>query len=231
MFHFGMRCVAVGEQVRREPHRGHGRIDEVPAGDVLLEDVVLGRAAQRLGGHVLLLADELVEQQQRGRRRIDRHRGRDLVERDAVEHPPHVVDRVDRDAGAADLAHAERVVRVAAELGRQVERHRETGRAVLDQVVEALVRLLGARVARVLAHRPLAAAVHVRVDAARERVGARLAEAFLEARSDVLRVVLVLDLDARVGEAARVVRPDDRRDARLLLRRRGHGSRRIRLGG
>jgi hypothetical protein len=215
--------VAVGEQIRGQPHRGHGRIDEVPAGDVLLEDVVLGGAAQLLGGHVLLLPDELVEQQQRRGRRVDRHRGRDLVERDAVEDPPHVLDRVDRDARAADLAQAERIVRVATELGGQVERHREPGRAVLDQVVEALVRLLGARVARVLAHRPLAAAVHVRVDPARERVGARLAEALLEARADVPGVVLVLHLNARVGEAARVVRPDDRRDARLVLRRRGHG--------
>ena len=113
--------MAVGEQIRGQPHRGHGRIDEVPAGDVLLEDVVLG-GAQCLRGHVLLLTDELVEQQQRRGRRVDRHRGRDLVERDAVEHPPHVLDRVDGDAGAADLAHAERIVRVATELGGQVER-------------------------------------------------------------------------------------------------------------
>jgi hypothetical protein len=90
---------AVGEQVGRQAHRRLGRVDEVPARDVLLEDVVLGRAGQRLGGHALLLADELVEQQQHSRRRVDRHRGRDLVERDAVEDAPHVVDRVDRDAG------------------------------------------------------------------------------------------------------------------------------------
>ena len=48
---------------------------------------------------------------------------RDLVERDAVERGPHVVERVDRDAGAADLAEAARVVGVEAELGRQVEGH------------------------------------------------------------------------------------------------------------
>ncbi len=146
-------------------------------------------------GDALLLADELVEQQQGGGRRVDRHRRGHLVERDAVEHPAHVVDRVDGHAGAAHLAHAERVVRVAAELRGQVERHRQPGRAVLDQVVEALVRLLGARVAGVLAHRPLAAAVHVRVDPAREGVLPGLAEPLLEPRLNVLGVVLVLDLD------------------------------------
>ena len=94
-------------------------------------------------GDALLLADELVEQQQDRRRRVDRHRGRDLVERDLVEADPHVLDRVDRDPGPADLAVAERVVGVAAELGRQVEGHREAGRAVLDQVAVALVGVLG----------------------------------------------------------------------------------------
>ena len=173
--------------------------------------------------HALLLADQLVEQQQHGGRRVDRHRRGHLVERDAVEHAAHVVDRVDRHAGAPHLALAERVVRVAAELGGQVERHREAGRAVLDQVVEALVRLLRAGVARVLAHRPLAAAVHVRVDAARVGVLARRAEPLLEAGRHVLVRVGVLDLDARVGEAARVVGPDDRRDARLVVGRGGHG--------
>ena len=176
-----------------------------------------------LRGHALLLADQLVEQQQHRRRRVDRHRRGHLVERDAVEHAAHVVDRVDRHAGAPHLALAERVVRVAAELGGQVEGHREAGGAVLDQVVEALVGLLRAGVARVLAHRPRAAAVHVRVHAARVGVLAGRAEPLLEAGRHVLVGVGVLDLDARVGEAARIVGPDDRRDARLVVGRGGHG--------
>ena len=134
---------AVLEDVGGQPHGRLGRVDVVAARHVLLEHVVLDRAAQLLGAHALLLADQLVEQQQDRRRRVDRHRGRDLVERDLVEADPHVLDRVDRDAGAAHLAQAERVVGVAAELGRQVEGHREPGRAVLDQVAVALVRLLG----------------------------------------------------------------------------------------
>jgi hypothetical protein len=38
-----------------------------------------------VGRDALLLGDELVEQQQHRGRRVDRHRRRDLVERDAVE--------------------------------------------------------------------------------------------------------------------------------------------------
>jgi hypothetical protein len=55
------------------------------------------------------------------------------------------------------------------------------------------------------------------VDAAGVGEVARLAETLLEVRPDVVIVVGVLDLDAGVGEAALVVRADDRRDARLLI--------------
>ena len=60
----------------------------------------------------------------------------------------------DRDADPADLARRLRRVRVVAHLGRQVERDRQAGLALLEQVAEPAVRLLGGREAGVLAHRP-----------------------------------------------------------------------------
>ena len=164
-----------------------------------------------LGLDALLLADQLVEQQQHRGGRVDRHRGRDLVERDAVEGGPHVVERVDRDAGAPDLAEAARVVGVEAELGRQVEGHRQALGPVGEQVLVALVGLLRRRVARVLAHRPQLLAVHLAVRPARERELAGLAEALLEVLGHVAGLVERLDLDAGVREAPRVVGSDDRR--------------------
>ncbi len=168
--------VAVLEQVGRQAHRRLRRIDVVAARDVLLEHVVLRRAAQLLAGHALLLADELVQQQQARGGSVDRHRRRHLLERDAVECGAHVVDRVDRDARAADLAQAARVVGVEAQLRWQVERHRQPRRALGEQVAVALVGLLGRGVARVLAHRPRLLAVHLAMHAARVRELARLAE-------------------------------------------------------
>ncbi len=53
--------LAVREEVGREPHGVLGRVDVVPAGDVLLEDVVLDRAAELGGVDALLLTNELVE--------------------------------------------------------------------------------------------------------------------------------------------------------------------------
>ena len=90
----------------------------------------------------LLLGDEFVEEQQQRGGRVDRHRRRDLAERDAGEQDLHVGERVDRDAGAADLAERARVVGVVAELGRQVERDREPGLAALEEIAVARVRLL-----------------------------------------------------------------------------------------
>src|SRR5665809_140254 len=60
------------------------------------------------------------------------------------------------------------------------------------------------------------------MDSAGERVLARLAEALLEPGVHVVLRVEPLDLDARVGEAARVLRPHDRGDGRLLLGSVGH---------
>ena len=161
---------AVGEEIGREPHRRARREDVVPARDVLLQHVVLHRAAQLLAGNALALGDELVQEEQQRGGRVDGHRRRDLPERDAVEEHLHVGDRVDRDSRPPDLALGERVVRVVAELCRQVERDREACLPSLEQVAEARVRLLGRAVPRVLADRPRPPAVHRRVRAARERV-------------------------------------------------------------
>jgi hypothetical protein len=134
---------AVGEQIGGQPHRGPRREDVVAAGDVLLEDVVLHGAAQALAAHALLLGDELVEKEQQRSRRVDRHRSRDLAEWDPVEEQRHVGDRVDRHAGPADLPHRALVIRVVAELGRQVERDGDPVLAAGEQVAEPRVRLLG----------------------------------------------------------------------------------------
>jgi len=199
---------AVLEDVGGQAHRRPGREDVVAARHVLLQHVVLDRAAQFLGRHPLFLADQLVEQQQDRGGRIDRHRGGNAVERDLVEADPHVLDRVDRHPGPPHLAEAERVIGVAAELGRQVEGHREPGRAVLDQVAVALVGVLGGGEARVLAHRPEPIPVHPLMDAAGEGRRAGLAEALREVGSDVALLIKWLDFDPGIGEHPLVVGAD-----------------------
>ena len=130
------------------------QVDVGAAGDVLLEHVVLDRAGQRRRIDPLLLPDQLVEEQQHGRRGVDGHRGRDLVEGDALEQPAHVGQGIDGHPDLADLARGHRVVGVVAHLGGQVEGDAEPGLAVLEQVAEAGVGLGGRPEAGVLAHRP-----------------------------------------------------------------------------
>jgi hypothetical protein len=67
---------------------------------------------------------------------------------------------------------------------------------VVEEVAEALVRLLGSAEAGELAHRPELPAVHRRVDAARERIDARVAEVTLVIDLDVLRRIEGLVLEA-----------------------------------
>ncbi len=173
--------VAVRERVADQPQRVRGRVDVGAAGDVLLEDVVLHRPAQPGEVHALLLGDELVQQQQHRGGRVDRHGGRDLGQRQAVEQQPHVVQGVDRDADLAHLAGGQRVVGVQAHLGRQVEGDAQTAGAGRDELVVALVGLPRATEPGVLAHRPRPGRVHPRVNAPGVRVGARLTEALRQA--------------------------------------------------
>ena len=205
--------LAVGEQVGRQPHRRTGRVDVVAARDVLLEDVVLARPAQRLGGHALALCHQFVEAEQNARGRVDRHRRRHAVQRDPVKRGPHVIDRVDRDAGPPDLAERACVVGVQAELRRQIEGHRQTGRPGGEQVVVALVGFARRRVPRILAHRPQTIAIPGATNATRERKHARV----LRCAAALDRAVDRLDGDPRIGEPARVLRTDERCNRRTLL--------------
>ena len=192
------------DHVRHQPHRRLGREDPLLLRDVLLEDVVLDRPAQRGSLDALLLGHADVEREQHRRRAVDRHRGRDLAERDPVEQRLRVGERVDRHALAPDLAERAGVVGVVAHQRRHVEGRREAGLPVLEQVAEALVRLLGRAEAGELPHRPEPAAVHRRVDAARERIGARVAEVAVVVELDALRRVerFVLEPGDRAEELA-----------------------------
>ena len=187
------------DHVHDEPHRRRRREDPLLLRDVLLEDVRLDGAAQALERHALLLADRGVEREQHRGRPVDRHGGRDLTERDPLEQRLHVGERVDRHALAPDLAERARMIRVVAHQRRHVERGREAGLPMLEQVAEARVRLLRRAEAGELAHRPEPAAVHRRIDAARERIGAGPAEVALVVELDVLGRVERLVLDAGDG--------------------------------
>ena len=189
------------DHVRDEPHGRLGREDVLLLRDVLLEDVRLDRAAQRRARDALLLGDADVEGEQHRRGRVDRHRRRHLAERDAREQQAHVLDRVDRDALPPDLAERPGVVGVEAHQRRHVERRREAGLTVVEQEAEPLVRLVRRPEPRELAHRPEATAVHRRVDAARERELARVAE-----------IAVVVDVDGVGRRERRHVDPRERRE-------------------
>ena len=148
-----------GDHVGDQPHRGLGREGVGAAREVLLDDVVLGRALQRRALDPVLLGDGDVEAEQPGGGRVDRHRGVHLVERDAVEELVHVALVGDRDADLADLAAGEDVVGVIAGLRRQVEGDGEAGLALGQVAPVELVGAPGVGVPGVGAHHPGAVAL------------------------------------------------------------------------
>ena len=118
-----LRELARGEddRVLDEPQRRLGREHVGAARQVLLDDVVLDGAGELVARRALLVGDGDVEREQPGRRRVDRHRGVHLVERDAGQQRAHVADVGDGHADLADLALGELVVAVIARLRRQIE--------------------------------------------------------------------------------------------------------------
>ena len=193
------------DHVGDDPDRGPRRTDPFLLRDELLEHVVLDRAGDFVPRHALALGDHEIHRQQHRGRAVDRHRGRNLVERDAIEQARHVVDRGYRDALASDLAARALVVGVVAHQARHVERGRKAVLPLREQEVEALVGVLGEAEARELAHRPQPPAVHRLVHAARIWKLARVAERALVVALYVLGRVERLDL--QVGDGREAHRP------------------------
>ena len=150
----GDEVAAVGDHVDDQPAARQGREDVGPPREVLLDDVVLGRAPQPAALDALLFGVGHVEGQQPGGRGVDRHRRVHLAGRDPVEQLAHVAEVDDRHADLADLALGQHVVGVVAGLGGQVEGDREAGLAPGQVGPVQLVRGPGGGVAGVGAHQP-----------------------------------------------------------------------------
>ena len=153
--------------------RGLGRVDVLVLGVELLEDVVLQRAAE--GGDVdaPLLGHGDVHRPDDAGGAVDGLGDGDLIDRDVGVEPVHVLDGVDGHAAAPDLAGGQRVVGVAPHQRRQVEGRGKPGvrgglgLGLLQQVLEALVGVVGGAEARELAHGPEPGAIALREQASR----------------------------------------------------------------
>src|SRR5208282_5022820 len=193
------------ENVSDDPHRAARRIDVRAARDVFLQHVVLDGAVDLVPADPAALRHDQVQRQQDRRGRVDRHRGRNLVERQPGEQRLHVRQRAYRHADASDFALGQQMIRVAAHLRGQVERDRQPRLTLLEQVAVAAVRLLRAAEARVLAHRPQPSAIHRRLHAAGKRILAWKAEVVDKIEVvQVFGIVRPLDFDSRAGDEIRL---------------------------
>ena len=156
----------VFDDVADDAHRRCRRKDVGVADHELLEDVVLDGAGELVLRNALLLGRHDVAGQHRQHRAVHGHRHADLVERNGVEEDLHVLDRIDRHAGLADVAGHPRVVRVVAAMGRQVEGHRYALAAGGQRLAVEGIRCFGGREAGVLADGPRPHRVHRRLRAA-----------------------------------------------------------------
>ena len=161
------------DDVGDDPHARRRRIDVGVADHELLEDVVLDGPGQLRLVDALLLGGHHVAGEDRQHRAVHRHGDGHLVERDAVEEDLHVLDRVDRDTGLADVADHPGVVAVVAAVGGEVEGHRQPHLPGGQVGPVEGVRLLGGGEPGVLTDGPGPVRVHGGPDAADERLETR----------------------------------------------------------
>ena len=128
-----------------------------------------------------------IQRQQNRPRRIDGHRCRNPRQINAREQPLHVFDRINRHPHLAHFPRRQRVVRIHSDLRRQIERHRKPRRPIRQQILVALVRLLGIAHARILPHGPQPPAVHRGLHPARERILPRIPNLTLVIRTFKIR--------------------------------------------
>jgi hypothetical protein len=150
----------VADDVGNDAHRGLGRVDVGIANHELLEDIVLDRPRKQFLRHALFFRRHHVTGEDGQHRTVHGHRDRDLVQRNAVEQDLHVLHRVDRHAGLADVTRHPRVIRVVAAMGGEVESHRNTLAAGGQRLSVKRIGGLGRGEARVLADGPGANRIH-----------------------------------------------------------------------
>ena len=200
------------DRVDDEPHRRVRRVQELLLGDVLLEDVVLRRPFERSARDARLLGRDDVHRPDRRRRRVDRHRRADPVEREPLEQELHVREAADGHPAGAELAFGLGVVGVVAVERGHVVGDREAGLTRVEQLPEPGVRILRAAEPGEHAHRPGPRPVARRVDAAGERwlpghadVAGGI-EVRVAAVADAQRLAGVVDLGGAARPGALAVR-------------------------
>ena len=166
------------EGIDYQPHRRRRRIDIFLLRDVLLENVVLNRPRNLVPVCPLLLRHDQVHRPQNRCRRIDGHRDCGLFQVNPAEENFHVFQRIDGHAALANLAFARGVVGVVAHQRGQIEGDGESTAAMLEQILVALVGLLGRCEAGELPHGVKLAPISGGVNAARVRRLAGVAEIF-----------------------------------------------------
>ena len=121
---------AESTHVGDEAQRCLWRIDVGSARGVFLQNIVLHRTAENFSRDLPPIRERDVHRQQDDGGGVDCHRCGNAIQRNAFEQLFHVVERIDGHPHAAHFASGQRMIRVVAHLGRQVERNAESGHSL-----------------------------------------------------------------------------------------------------
>ena len=100
--------------IRHQAHRWFWREEKLFLRDILFENIILQRAAQFGTWKAIFLSVDDIHGPDYRSRAIDRHRGRDFVERQILVEDLHIGQGRDGHAAFAELARSHRVVGIVA---------------------------------------------------------------------------------------------------------------------
>lgn len=155
---------------------------------------------QGRGGHPLLFGGRNIEGQQNGGRGVDCHGRADFIQGNLPEQNLHVRKGVNSYAHLPHLAVGHGIVRIVADLGREVKGDGDAGLSLLQQIPVTPVGLLRRGKAGVLAHGPKTSPVHGGLNPPGEGILPGIAELLRILAGDVFRRIQPLYRDTAGGQ-------------------------------
>ncbi len=165
-----------GDGINNQAHGRSGRVNVLLLRDVFFQDVVLRGTGNLLPVRAIFLRDHQVHRPNDGRGRIDGHGGGHLLKGQARQQGFHIREGRNRHAAPSHFTFGQRMVAVVSHQRGQVEGDGKARLALLQQIVQALVGVLGATKSGKLTHRPNLAAIHHGVNATRVGILARVGQ-------------------------------------------------------
>ncbi len=131
------------DHITDQPDGRGDREDPGSSPDVFFENIILGGASHLIPGYALFLCDCQIHGQHHRSHRVDSQRSADFIDRDIRKSLFQIPESVYGHPHPADFFLSKGIIRIKAQLRRQVKSHIECCLPLLQKPFKPLIRLFG----------------------------------------------------------------------------------------